>query len=119
MRENVSKYLIGISIVFICLGFAFIGMGFYKKNVYEMYGVSYMEDKNAYVGGDAYNYIINGTYFTGYSVLGIGSLIIASITWTQAIVISALKGENGNTKEDTEFTLKLPKLSDMSNEETV
>jgi len=46
-------------------------------------------------------------------------LIIASITWTQAIVISALKGENGNTKEDTEFTLKLPKLSDMSNEETV
>ena len=33
---------------------------------------------NAYVGGDAYNYIINGTYFAGYLALG-GACGLASI----------------------------------------
>lgn len=31
--------------------------------------------KNAYVGGDAYNYIINGTYSTSFFVLATGFLI--------------------------------------------
>lgn len=33
--------------------------------------------KNAYVGGDAYNYIINAEYFSGYVSLG-GCLFITS-----------------------------------------
>ncbi len=38
---------------------------------------------NAYVGGDAYNYIINGNYFTGFMVMALifvvmgGCLLIA------------------------------------------
>jgi hypothetical protein len=36
-------------------------------------------NKHAYVGGDAYNYIINGTYFAGYAAMGsaagLGSVI--------------------------------------------
>ena len=42
----------GISLIF-------IGLGFYKMFVYEMSDLSYVKDKNVYVGGDAYNYIIN------------------------------------------------------------
>jgi len=45
--------------------------------------------KNEYVGGDAYNYIINANYFTGYCV-GAGScLIVAAILYgTQAVIVS-------------------------------
>lgn len=35
--------------------------------------------ENAYVGGDAYNYIINSNYVTGMSVLCMGFLISALI----------------------------------------
>lgn len=42
-------------------------------------------NENAYVGGDAYNYIINGTYFTGYAVQGMGYLIISTICGASAL----------------------------------
>lgn len=63
----------------------FLCMGFYKKLAYSNpdndYSVS-DDYVNSYVGGDAYNYIINGTYFMAYAVMGIGSLVIATITGT-------------------------------------
>ena len=34
---------------------------------------------NAYVGGNAYNYIINGTYFAGYSAIGSAAALGAVI----------------------------------------
>ncbi len=44
-------------------------MGVYKIVAYDS-GESYFSDPiNAYVGGDAYNYIINANYGTGYFVL--------------------------------------------------
>ena len=59
---------------------------------------------NAYVAGDAYNYIINGTYFTAYAVMGTGSLIIASIMGGIGICLSI--------KSDKEIiaTEKLPEI---------
>ncbi len=33
------------------------------------YYYDYDDNVNAYVGGDAYNYIINGTYFAGFMAL--------------------------------------------------
>ena len=53
-------------------------MGFYKMFVYENPESYFLDSKNAYVGGDSYNYIINGTYATGYFVL-FGSLLIAGL----------------------------------------
>lgn len=41
-----------------------IFVGFYKMYIYDEY-----EYINAYVGGDAYNYIINGTYAVAFFVL--------------------------------------------------
>ena len=53
-------------------------MGFNKMLNYRNSNTSYYSKSvNAYVGGDAYNYIINACYFTGYVSLG-GCLLIVS-----------------------------------------
>lgn len=71
MKMNFLKYL---GVTLIVVGFIFVFQGFDVKDNYcpEAYpgGIRCQEIKNAYVGGDAYNYIINGTYFTGFIVLG-------------------------------------------------
>ena len=58
-----------------------VGMGFYKMFVYENVDedsyFSSSENINAYVGGDAYNYIINGTYTTSYFVLALVFMVFA------------------------------------------
>lgn len=64
--------LAGFLIVF---GGWFIYQGFDKLN----YDNSSFEPKNVYVGGDAYNYIINSNYFTGYGVLGCSAFICATM----------------------------------------
>ena len=82
MRQEMATKMKTISIVFIVVGIILLCVGFYKISAYNNpdseYG--YGDSINSYVGGDAYNYIINGTYFTAYAVMGTGSLIIATIT---------------------------------------
>lgn len=58
-----------LCIILLLLGLSLIGKGFILKNTYNY--------ENKYVGGDAYNYIINGSYFSGYCALG-GTLLICS-----------------------------------------
>lgn len=70
--------LLLLSLLFCILSGMFFYKGFdVKTNYYnsENYGSL---NKNAYVGGDAYNYIINGTYFTGYMVIG-STCLLASV----------------------------------------
>ena len=57
----------------------FISLGFDKMNNYEHSEYSWGKNHNAYVGGDAYNYIINGTYSTSFFVLGIGLMLIGCL----------------------------------------
>ena len=84
-REKAIQLTNKLCKVCIILGIVFLLAGFYKNFFYNNpYGddYSYNDDEaefNVYVGGDAYNYIINGTRFTAYAVMGTGSLIIASI----------------------------------------
>ncbi|WP_353892462.1 hypothetical protein PRVXH_001808 [Proteinivorax hydrogeniformans] len=52
----------------------FVGRGFYKMYVYD----SGYNAVNAYVGGDAYNYIINSNYATGYFTLAILCAVIGA-----------------------------------------
>lgn len=105
-RKMASKITKRICIICVCIGLVFLCMGFYKKNSYSnpdsdssySYNTQYT---NSYVGGDAYNYIINGTYFTGYAVLGIGTFIIAAIMGTTSLVLSIeeQKDEEEHTEE--------------------
>ncbi|PVX40531.1 hypothetical protein C8D76_103104 [Pasteurella langaaensis DSM 22999] len=56
-----------------------IGYGLTKIFKYKNYGENFSSlNVNAYVGGDAYNYIINGTYSTTYCVIGAVLAIIGS-----------------------------------------
>lgn len=61
--------------------------GYDVKHHYNNSDYSFLS-KNAYVGGDAYNYIINGTYFTSYSTIASASLICGTILVNSAISIA-------------------------------
>ena len=103
-KQGATTILTIMMVMFIIVGTIFVGIGFYKHIKYENpSGDSYRyyyedESVNAYVGGDAYNYIINGTYFTAYSVLGVGSFIIAAITGVGALFMSV--NDNVNIKTE-------------------
>lgn len=71
----ISKTLLVLSCVAIILGIVFCIIGFDKKNNYYNSENYYKLNVNSYVGGDAYNYIINGTYFAGFLALG-GAMFI-------------------------------------------
>jgi len=58
------------------LSFIFIIMGFYKMFVYENPESILLDPKNVYVGGDAYNFIINANYATAYFTLAIFCAVI-------------------------------------------
>lgn len=60
---------------------------------------------NAYVGGDAYNYIINGTYFAGYMALGGGALVSAALLWCSALKLEAIDSAKETLNKMTSFTL--------------
>lgn len=76
-RKNVIRYFkIGAAVAAVLASVFFVN-GFYVKNVYDKGEYSFDEPVHAYVEGDAYNYIINGTYFAGYMALS-GALYICS-----------------------------------------
>lgn len=54
-----------------------IGLGLYKLFVYYNSTAESLR-KNAYVSGDAYNYIINGTHATVFCVIGLVFAVIGA-----------------------------------------
>lgn len=71
--ENKMSGWCKTAIVSLICGIITLCCGFYKMFCYDA-----GEVVNAYVGGDAYNYIINGTYATAYFVLT-AMFVLASI----------------------------------------
>lgn len=59
----------GLSITSLILSIIFFFMGFYRLFFYSNPESRVLKSRNAWVGGDAYNYIINGTQATAYFVL--------------------------------------------------
>lgn len=55
---------------------------------------------NKYVGGDAYNYIIGGTYFSGYASIGSGFLICSALFSCAAIILP----QPSENKKDNTFS---------------
>lgn len=101
--RKLCKTFSAIGGILLCI--AFSDIFFYNNPQGDDY--SYNDDEtpiNAYVGGDAYNYIINGTHFTGYAVMGTGSFIIASIMGGICLCYSVETDEQSNVKE------RLPEL---------
>ena len=69
------KYLYFIATVFYILAAIMLYKGIDKMTNYENGEYSFSRHVNSYVGGDAYNFIINGTYSTSFFVLTTGFLI--------------------------------------------
>lgn len=84
----VRNVLILAALIFFIVSGVFFGKGFNVKNEYYNSEDFSSLNKNAYVGGDAYNYIINGTYFTGYSVIASASLLSGIILLSNSIKIT-------------------------------
>lgn len=82
--KPIKNVLVMMTIICFLVSGIFFSKGFNVKNHY--YNSDYTSlNKNAYVGGDAYNYIINGTYFTGYVVIASASLLSGVILLTNVV----------------------------------
>lgn len=104
-QKSVWKILSGaafvVAFVMLCIGFD--KMLSYSNGEYPSYTYH-----NAYVGGDAYNYIINGNYATAFfvlatlfSIIGIGFLLVN--------YLSSIDKKLAGSKSDAEETSdKLP-----------
>lgn len=71
--------LVLVGIAAIVFSIFFFSQAYDKYTNYYQSSYNDALNQNVYVGGDAYNYIINGTYFTGFSVLGVGSLLLGML----------------------------------------
>jgi len=86
MKKSTSTMLLLISLIFFVVGSYCVYQGFDKKDNYYQSEYSWDSNVNVYVGGDAYNYIINGTYFAGYCALGGAMFICGTITGVGGLV---------------------------------
>ncbi len=86
--------LLIIAIILIVNGVNFIKEGFdVKENYYKSSSDLSLLNKHVYVGGDAYNYIINANYFTGYIVLGSSLCICSAISIATSLLLRNDKKE--------------------------
>lgn len=102
-----SAALILLSCVFFAKGFD-VKDNYYSSENYPSLNV------NAYVGGDAYNYIINGTYFAGYSVIGSAAALGAVILLCTGAVLVERPGRQPSPGEEPLPVKQQPAMSSYS-----
>ena len=96
-KKSVHKVLYGIAIVLFVLATITLYAGYdkvtnYYNSDYEILNV------NAYVGGDAYNYIINGNYATGYFVLTVGFMITGTLLIGTGLILKTMNENETEVK---------------------
>jgi len=85
-KKNIS--IPTISSVLFIIAAIFIAIGFFKLWVYQNPEYSWEGDLiNAYVGGDAYNFIINANYAVAYFTLA----LLFNVTACSFAIINTLK----------------------------
>ncbi len=115
MSIRIRQFLVMCAMVCLIVSGVFFYKAYDVKTNYYNSEDFYSLNENAYVGGDAYNYIINGTYFTGYSVIGSAFLIGGILFITCCVNISYglnLKEKNTKIKDigGNNGTEELPEL---------
>ena len=86
--------LIIVAIVLIINGINCINKAFDYKDHYYSSETYPTLNKHVYVGGDAYNYIINANYFTGYIVLGSSLFVCSAISVATSLLLKKKEGGN-------------------------
>lgn len=111
MKNYLKKFLFFLAIVFVILFGVVTYKGYDKLTNYynSEFGVL---NKNAYVGGDAYNYIINGTYAAAYFVLAAGFLISGIVCMTGGFIIIVIEEnyKRNGVETNSELQEGLPPL---------
>ena len=85
--KSLGKILVVLSVCLFIACAVFTYNSFDKYSNYANSELSISNNVNAYVGGDAYNYIINGTYFIAFAVYSAGSAIAGLICLISGTVI--------------------------------
>jgi len=91
VKKAKEDKIIVFVIILLIIGCIFIGKAFDVKNNYYQ-GSTYSTSKHSYVGGDAYNYIINANYFTGYITLA-GTSFVSSVILIATDILIKSKNE--------------------------
>lgn len=86
MKNSVKTALLIIAVVFYLISGVMLYKGYDKMTNYYNSEYSTSRNVNAYVGGDAYNYIINGNYATGFFVLAAGFIIAGTICLSSGMI---------------------------------
>lgn len=89
--KKVKNVLFIVAALFYLVSGIMLYKGHDKLTNYYNSEYTTLNNVNAYVGGDAYNYIINGNYATGFFVLSMGFMIAATICLTSGLTLAALK----------------------------
>jgi len=79
-KEGKSGFITFCKVTLILAFFIFIGFGFYK-----------LADGSRYVGGDAYNFIINASKATAFFVAAFGSLVSVILIEIYKLIKEKLK----------------------------
>ncbi len=91
-KSATKKVFLVIAIVFYIVSGVMLYKGYDKMTNYYNSEYSTSRNVNAYVGGDAYNYIINGNYATGFFVLATGFIIAGTICLCSGIIVGLSNG---------------------------
>lgn len=98
-RKMLKKMFTILSVIMLLAAILCIWKGIDKKERY--YNSDYSSIAvNAYVGGDAYNYIINAGYFAGYFAIAGGCLTSATILFCAGILLPQEHGKEENQNYD-------------------
>ena len=110
--EKIVKKLNAVAVVALCIALILGGIALYKITAYENSEYSWGNRTNAYVGGDAYNYIINGTYFSGLSSLSGAFFVCSCISYSIGLYIKGSLAEKAfeSNKEHIDDTDEIPDL---------
>ncbi len=90
MNNSVKRTLFVIAVVLYIVSGIMLYKGYDKMTNYYNSEYTTSNNVNSYVGGDAYNYIINGNYATGFFVLSMGFMVAGTICITGGLIIAAI-----------------------------
>ena len=82
--------LFTVAAIFYLVSGVMLYKGYDKMTNYYQSEYSASRNVNAYVGGDAYNYIINGNYATGFFVLSAGFMITGTIFLSSGVIVGQI-----------------------------
>lgn len=90
MNNYVKRTLFVIAIALYVVSGIMLYKGYDKIANYYNSEYTTSNNVNSYVGGDAYNYIINGNYATGFFVLSMGFMVAGTICITGGLIITVI-----------------------------